>query len=271
VTAPGPAEGGALGAVDAVDALVLAAMPEEIAALRAMLADLRPLAGSLWRARWRGRDVALAITGDGERNAQAGAAAALGRLRPRVVIGIGVAGALSPELATGELVLGRRVMREQGDAGEVPPPWLVEAARPTGARPAALISVPRLAATVTEKQRLAAIAAARAPGLVAAVDLESAAFAAAAIARGLPWLILRAISDSASEALPQLLSRCLDDGGAVRRGLLAARLLGAPSALPQLLRLRQRVRACAAALAAATTAVIESTGADQTSAAGAGA
>jgi hypothetical protein len=130
-----------------------------------------------------------------------------------------------------------------------------------GARPAALMSVPRLAATVADKQRLLALAVAREPGLVAAVDLESAAFAAAATARGLPWLILRAISDGAAEALPSLLNSCLDEGGAIRRRLLAVRLLGQPSAVPQLLALRQRVRTCAVALAAAATAVIESSGA----------
>ena len=96
---------------------------------------------------------------------------------------------------------------------------------------------------------------------MAAVDLESAAFAAAAAARGLPWLILRAISDTATEALPPLLNRCLDEGGAIRRGLLAARLFSQPSTLPQLLQLRQRVRACAAVLATATTTVIENAGA----------
>jgi adenosylhomocysteine nucleosidase len=244
---------------DVVDALVLAAMPDEMRELRAMLADMRllPGEGAVWRGRWRGRHVALAVTGDGDRNARVGAAAALRRVRPRAVIAIGVAGALSPELATGQLLVAHRVLRENGDAWQAPPPWLAGAARLAGARPAALISVPRLAATVADKQRLLSLAGARAPGLMAAVDLESAAFAAAAASRGLPWLILRAISDTAAEALPSLLNRCLDEGGAIRRGVLAARLFSQPSALPQLLQLRQRVRACSTGLANAATAVIE--------------
>jgi nucleoside phosphorylase len=248
---------------DEVDAVVLAALHDEMRPLRAMLADVRPLAGesAVWRGRWRGREIALAVTGDGDRNARAGAAAALRRVRARAVIAIGVAGALSPELATGELLVAHRVMREHGDAWQAPPPWLAGAARLAGARPAALISVPRLAATVADKQRLLALTVAREPGLLAAVDLESAAFAAAATARSLPWLILRAISDGAAEALPPLLNSCLDEGGAIRRRLLAVRLLGQPSALPQLLSLRQRVRTCAVALATAATAAIESTGA----------
>jgi hypothetical protein len=92
--------------------------------------------------------------------------------------------------------------------------------------------------------------------LAAAVDLESAEWAAAAAARGLPWIILRAVSDAAGEEMPALLNDCLDDGGAVRRGRLALRLFGQPSALPRLLVLRQRVRVSAGVLAAATLAVL---------------
>ena len=247
---------------DAVDALVLAALPDEMRVLQAMLADMRLLVGerTVWRGRWRGRDVALAVTGDGDRNARVGAAAVLRRVRPRAVIAIGVAGALSPALATGELLVAHRVMREHGDAWQAPPPWLAGAAGLAGARPAAFISAPRIAATVADKQRLLSLTDARAPGLMAAVDLESAAFAAAAVGHGLPWLILRAISDTAAEELPPLLNRCLDDGGAIRRGMLAARLFSQPSTLTRLLQLRQRVRACAAVLATAATSIIENAG-----------
>jgi nucleoside phosphorylase len=259
VIAPGPA------ADDVVDAIVLAALRDEVGPLRAMLTDVRSIedagGSAFWRGRWRGREVALAVTGDGDRNARAGAAAALRRVRAGVVIAIGVAGALSPELATGELLVAHRVMREHGDAWQAPPPWFAGAAGRAGARPASLISVPRLAATVADKRRLLALVSAREPSLPAAVDLESAAYAAAATARGLPWLILRAISDGAAEALPPLLNRCLDKGGAIRRTQLAVRLFGQPWALADLLSLRQRVRACAEVLAAAATAAIESSGA----------
>jgi nucleoside phosphorylase len=172
------------------------------------------------------------------------------------VIAIGVAGAVTPQLALGDTVIAHQVMREQGDAWRAPERLLVAAAHRAQARPGALISIPRLATTVADKRRLAAVAAARAPGLAAAVDLESATFAAAAAARGLPWLILRAISDAAEQELPSLLNDCLDEGGAVRRARLAIALFGQPSALLQMLLLRQRVRACADTLAAATTSVL---------------
>jgi adenosylhomocysteine nucleosidase len=244
---------------DPVDAVILSALPEEMRPLRAMLADVRRLAGDqeIWRGRWEDRQVALAVTGDGARNARAGAAAAFLRVRARAAIAIGVAGAVSPGLAAGDLLVAHQVMRDDGRACQEPAPALLAAAaRLLAARPAALISVPRLAATRADKRRLQTVAADLAPGLVAGVDLESAAFAAAAAAWGVPWLIVRAVSDEAGEELPALLNDCLDDGGALRRGRLAVRLFRQPSVLPQLLSLRQRVQTCAEALAAAVLTIL---------------
>jgi nucleoside phosphorylase len=241
---------------DAVDVAVLSALPEEMQPLRASLAAVRrPAEGDpIWRGRCAGREVALVVTGDGERNARGGAFAAFRRLRPRMVVVIGVAGALSPDLRAGDLLVAHRVMREHGDAWEPSLPAATSALG--GARPAALISAARLAVTRADKQRLALVAADRADGLPVAVDLESAAFVSEAVARRLPWVVLRSVSDEASEELPALLNECLDDGGAIRRGRLAARLFGQPSALPRLLALRRRTQLCAEALAAAVATLL---------------
>jgi adenosylhomocysteine nucleosidase len=219
--------------------LVLAALPEELAALRTA-----PL----------GPEMTLAVTGDGERNARDGAAALIAELRPASLIVVGVAGALSPGLGPGELVVARRIVREGRAACDAAPP-LVAAARAAGARPAVVVSAARLADTVDEKRRLYALANADGAGEPAVVDLESAAYVEAARAAGVPWLVLRAVSDTADETLPPLLNHSLDDGGALRRGRVLVRLVGQPSALPQLLELRRRVRVCAEVLARATTVV----------------
>ena len=86
------------------------------------------------------------------------------------------------------------------------------------------------------------------------VDLESAAYVAAAGARAIPWVVLRAVSDRADENLPALLNRSLDSGGAVNRGRVLRGLFGDPGALPQLLALRKRVGQCAEVLARAAEA-----------------
>jgi hypothetical protein len=117
----------------------------------------------------------------------------------------------------------------------------------------------RIADSVAEKRRLLKLAHLRddgGEGGAAVVDLESAAYAEAAAAERIPWLVLRAVSDTADEALPALLNRALDDGGAIRRGRVLAGLLGHPAALPQLLGLRRRVRASAEVLARGVEALL---------------
>jgi hypothetical protein len=100
--------------------LVLAAMPEELAPLRARLTDLRWVGGAdieLESGRLAGRPVVLGLTGDGARNAREGAADALTCTGARALIAVGVAGALSPGLAPGELVIAELAGR-RGDAGD---------------------------------------------------------------------------------------------------------------------------------------------------------
>ena len=241
------------------DAVVLAAMSEELAPLRALLADAGPVGGrgfgvdidvDIVSGRLGANRVALAVTGDGDRNARLRAAAVLALAPARALLAIGVAGALSDDLVPGELIAVTRVLREHGPVLAASP-QLADAAAGHGARAGVAVTADRIADTVADKQRLLAIAAA-----AAVVDLESAAYAEAAIAARIPWLILRAVSDTAAEALPALLNHARDAGGAVRRGRVVAGLLREPSALPQLLGLRRRVSACAEALARGTERVI---------------
>jgi hypothetical protein len=88
------------------------------------------------------------------------------------------------------------------------------------------------------------------------VDLESALYAGAAAAVGVPWLILRAVSDAAHEAVPALLNACLDADGALARTRVLRALAREPRALPALLRLRRRVQGCAVHLGAAVERIL---------------
>jgi adenosylhomocysteine nucleosidase len=237
---------------------IVAAMPEELAPLRARLSGpLRTQPTSLRslvveHGRLGGHEVALAVTGDGARNAREGVAALLAASRARALVVIGVSGALSPELATADLVVASRVTDEEGRVREADLESVAAAARATGGRTAVIVSARRIADSVAEKRRLAQEAG---PNL-AVVDLESASYVAAAEAAGIPWIVLRAVSDTAGEALPPLLNRSLDAGGAVSRGRVLRGLLGDPGALPHLLALRKRVTECALVLARAAEAAL---------------
>ncbi|HEY2733300.1 MAG TPA: hypothetical protein VGI70_04910, partial [Polyangiales bacterium] len=96
---------------------VIAAMPEEAAVLRRSLDAVRRVRrrpeiviGSL-----AGTPLALCISGDGQRDARAGALALIAAFDVQRLIVIGVSGGLSPELATFDLVVAARVTTETGE------------------------------------------------------------------------------------------------------------------------------------------------------------
>ena len=175
---------------------------------------------------------------------------------------VGVAGGLSTDLDIGALVAADRVINEpDGAVRPADGALVVAAASACGARRGVAVTASRIADSADEKRRLLALATTAggestlvadggAP-LAAVVDLESAGFAAIAGQAGVPWLVLRAVSDTAADSIPPLLNRSRDDGGAVRRGRVAWGLLTNPRALLPLLALRERVRACAGHLARA--------------------
>jgi len=255
---------------------IVAAMEEEAVDLRARIVGARSASSRSARitlGRLGGARVALAVTGDGERNARRGLAELLAAAPMSRIIVAGVAGALSPTLEAGALVaVGRAINESDGSVYAADPALLDAATKACGGHRGVAVTATRIADTVAEKQRLLALAVAAETGVAdhdpsriwAVVDLESAAFAAAATRTGLPWVAVRAVSDTAADSVPALLNRSRDDGGAVRRASVLRGLLTNPTALRPLLELRDRVRACAGRLADAvemTLIGLQSTGA----------
>jgi nucleoside phosphorylase len=245
---------------------IVAAMEEEIAPLQARLVDGRRVAvtgaqvtvGALGGAR-----VALVVTGDGAGNARRGLAAFLAAMTPERLVFLGVAGGLSASLAAGALVVGAHVVDETDGRVHAGPRDLVELAETLArARRGVAVTALRIADSAEDKRRLFALAMTRVPTdddlseRAAVVDLESAVFVSLANGAGVPWLVLRAVSDTAVEAVPALLNRSRDAGGAVRRDRVARGLLTNPRALLPLLALRGRVRTCADNLARAVELVL---------------
>jgi nucleoside phosphorylase len=241
---------------------IVAAMPEELEPVVERAQAPRVLSTPAQRpfklvtARLAGRDVALALTGDGERHARLGADALVAQVAVERLVVIGVAGAATGDLPPGALVVAEEVGDEGGVAFRADPSSVEVAVRRAGARAARVVSAADIADSLEAKRGLAARAGVRSS---VAVDLESATFVAAAVRAGVPWTVLRIISDAADEALPSLLNRARDAGGAVRRGAVALGLLTDPRALPVLLRMRARVRDAGARLADAVERVLLAT------------
>lgn len=191
-------------------------------------------------------DVVLALTGEGPRKASSVANALCVRHRPAIFVGAGVAGALSRDLGIGDILVARRVLDSAGAAPAPDEKLVARAAAIPGARSGTLLSVDRPLVTAAEK----AAWAEKLGEAPAAVDMESAAWARAAAAHGVAYVVIRAVSDDAFEELPGYLSRCMDKDGGIRRSAVALSALARPSTIPTLLQMRRRVRDCADRLAA---------------------
>ncbi len=198
-------------------------------------------------------DVVVASTGDGALRAARGVAALCARYRPSLLIGAGVAGGLTADLGTGDLVVAHRVLDAQGEVTPGPDAArVVYAAAKPGVRQGTLLSVEKPLVTAAEK----ASAAASAGPPPAAVDMESAAWARAAAAQALPYLLVRIVTDTAEEELPGYLSRCMDSEGGIRRSSVAFGALVHPRSISTLRRMRRTVLDCADRLAAFVTALV---------------
>jgi len=160
------------------------------------------------------------------------------------IISIGLGGALSPELAVGDWVVGERVT-EGAMTWETDAAWttkIIAALGPT-ARLGAIVGGNAMVANAQAKAELHTSTGAL------AVDMESHVAARVASAHGLPFAALRVISDAADRTLPKAaLAGMRPDGGMNLAGVLWA-LAKAPRQLPALIRTGQEAEAAFKALA----------------------
>ncbi|MGH8989659.1 MAG: hypothetical protein ACRDXC_13875 [Acidimicrobiales bacterium] len=194
--------------------VVLAALPRELRPLVRAL-RLRPASLSGLPA-WSAEGVVVAAVGVGPARARSGTAQVLGEVQARRVIVTGLAGALDPALHVGDLVRPAAVLDVQSGAVRMPCTPCT-----SGSRSGLLVTVPRvrLARTASEGPQDARI-----PPEATAVDMETAAIAAVCDAEGVPWDVVRAISDVEGTLTPAISALLRPDGRAdvvtaVRTGL----------------------------------------------------
>lgn len=156
------------------------------------------------------------------------------RIAPGVpVILLGLAGALHDGARAGSARSVRRVVADHGA-------W--EPALPVPARGWVVTAASAVVRSAAAKRDLGARTGAD------VVDLESAAFAEAAVRAGWRWGIVRGISDDVRDELPHEIEHMLGEGGEVRIGAVAGAVLRRPALGAALMRLR---RAAADAMEAA--------------------
>jgi nucleoside phosphorylase len=225
------------------------AATRRLAFLAPMPLELRPLVrplslGSADAAGFRsgalGRMEAVAArTGIGPRAAARTAQRLLDSTPVDHVVIVGIAGALGPRVAIGDLVVPERVLDLATGAEHRPSP--LGDATPRGT----LVTSDGL---LTDRDALARLE--RSGAL--AIDMETAAVAAVCERHGCPWSVFRAISDRADDGSvdPAIFGLASPDGGPDLRAL-ARFLLTRPWRVAQLVRLGRGARLAARNAAAA--------------------
>ena len=222
---------------------------KELGIVAALALELRPLGPTTSHSQ------AVATLADGSLTIASGmgAAAAAAGARRLVEAGAGalmswgLAGGLDPALAPGTIVLPSEVVSPEGVVFATASPWrqrlhgVIAASQAVcGGR---LLTCQKPIGSPAEKQSVWRRTSA------AAVDMESLAIAEIAAANRLPFLAVRAIVDTAADALPPALSAAAEEGGARGIGALLGALARAPGELPDFIRLIARYRAARRALA----------------------
>jgi len=227
--------------------LVIGAVGSEAAAVRAALTDVRGTAMGRGRRLWSGRLAHQAIlllqSGIGLDQAQASLSLALERYPITGIVNVGFGGAAAPGLDAGELIVCAACHLDGPPAPVLPahPAWLRLAQAAPGGKVSVggCVSASRLAASPAEKRRLGA----RYPALV--IDMEGYALAGCAARRGLPFLAVKAISDTLDERLPPF-DEWLPPEGGLRWQRAAAYWAARPQDVGLLVRLYHNTRrACA--------------------------
>ncbi len=163
------------------------------------------------------------------------------------LVSFGVAGGLCPSLDAGDLILADRVILADGRAIAADAAW-VRLARQRLGKPGhktvigPVAASSRLLVTPAEKRQLCELS-----GGIAG-DMESGAVATVAEEAGLPFLVVRAVSDGATRALPPVARVPLRPCGGISAGSIAHALVTSPREWPAVARLAMETRAALATL-----------------------
>jgi adenosylhomocysteine nucleosidase len=197
---------------------IVVALPQEAG----MWTTVRPSCGDLLAL---SPDLHLVVSGIGGSNAR-DAATRLLAMHCDALVSWGTAGALRPDLHSGQLVVADRIIDAGGERLNPDPTWaqrVVARLAPHGeVLVAGVAETDRILDSVQGKRALGAA------GGAAIVDMESAAVARVAAKHGIPLLVLRAVADELDMVIPASIVVATDAQGRVRVSRLLMRLLGHP-------------------------------------------
>ena len=156
-------------------------------------------------------------------------------------LSFGMAGALAPGLAPGDILLPRRVCGPDGALYPVDHAWRDDIGRSLS-RLAGRVADAPLAGRDEAVTTAAAKAALRRETDAIAVDMESHGVARAAAALGCPFAVLRVVADRADQSVPAAALAGMGPDGETRPLAVMLALLRRPGSLPALLALAGAAR-----------------------------
>jgi adenosylhomocysteine nucleosidase len=176
-------------------------------------------------ARLSGNDVVLVANGAGWKRAAAAVDVAIADWHPGALVSLGFCGALEERLEIADVVVGTEIVANTvpcGDCGSA------------NACRGAISSIDHVAGSVAEKRRL------RASGAIA-VEMEAAGVADRAVALGLPFYVVKAVTDLAGEDMANDFNAALRSDGHFDTMKVLTGMLRHPTArIPELIRLKKR-------------------------------
>ena len=229
--------------------LILGALREEIAGIRGkMLVEDQFKAGhgDVWSGTWENRSIVLVRTGVGKKCANKVLEDVLHRVEPSLILSTGYAGGLSHDLNVGDLVVADRVLDDSAEsfsgeelsAAAPDRQWLdqVKGLNPSGRfsiHYGTLLTVSGVVADSSAKLQLGSRCGAL------AVDMETSVLLTGAGEKNIPFLSIRAVSDTADQSLADVSSLVGKDGtvSKLKAGWYVATH---PQTIPHFISLRQQ-------------------------------
>jgi adenosylhomocysteine nucleosidase len=179
-------------------AIITAMEAEFMEIQQRMLVDGRTeqFGDGFWRGTLKNKDIVAIKSGIGKENTVTAMKSLLDKSPLRLIISTGVAGALSPDLISGDVIIGEKILSRRGETFFSDRNMLnvcIISCKKLGLRhfSSVILTVSEFVTSINEKMKLH-----KEYGALA-VEMESAFIARYAVERGIPFLAVRIISDRA--------------------------------------------------------------------------
>jgi len=149
------------------------------------------------------------------------------------IVSFGIAGGIDPKLRSGSVLLPKAVVTADGAFFQTDDTWRRSVAKnwPVAREQSRQLGVNKLIKSTDEKMQLFQSTGAH------ALDMESHVIAAYAKKRGIPFLILRSIADSAKDTVPEIALAGMSKNGRATSLSFLRKLIQHPSSLTQVAKL----------------------------------